>query len=114
YTFITDFFSYKSYEQASAMFQQIFLPTFAIAQAFTRALCDRNMDALGVLLCVRLNHQFAFELQRRRIPALDGYINATSMLLWPRHQIIMDAHCESLRKHSGRLADPKHAGTSTA
>lgn len=100
YTFITDFFSYKSYDQASNMFQQIFGPTFTLGQTFTKTLIEQNMDALGILLAVRLNNQFAFELQRRRVPALDGYINATNMLLWPRFQIVMDAHCESLRKYN--------------
>ncbi|KAI5785101.1 Sac2 family-domain-containing protein [Peziza echinospora] len=99
YTFITEFFSYKSYEQASNMFQQIFSPTFTLGQTYTKSLIEPNMDAIGVLLCVRLNNQFAFELQRRRVPAVDGYINATNMLLWPRFQIVMDSHCESLRKH---------------
>ncbi|KAF8455026.1 Sac2 family-domain-containing protein [Kalaharituber pfeilii] len=100
YTFITEFFSYKSYDQASIMFHQIFGPTFTLGQTYTKSLVDQNMDALGILLSVRLNNQFAFELQRRRVPVLDGYINATNMLLWPRFQIVMDAHCESLRKYN--------------
>lgn len=98
YTFITDFFSYKSYEQASQMFHQIYDPAFSLAQTYTKSLVESSLDALGILLCVRLNQQFAFELQRRRVPVVDSYINATNMLLWPRFQIIMDAHCESLRK----------------
>jgi len=119
YTFITEFFSYKSYEQASIIFQQIFGPTFTLGQSFTKSLVEQNMDALGIMLAVRLNNQFAFELQRRRVPVLDGYINATNMLLWPRFQIVMDAHSESLRKYNpnstlgggrGTLTsgDPKH------
>ncbi|RPB28946.1 Vps52-domain-containing protein [Terfezia boudieri ATCC MYA-4762] len=100
YTFITEFFSYKSYEQASIMFHQIFGPTFALGQSFTKSLVEQNMDALGIMLAVRLNNQFAFELQRRRVPVLDGYINATNMLLWPRFQIVLDAHSESLKKYN--------------
>ncbi len=46
---------------------------------------------------VRLNQHLAFELQRRRVPAADGYINGTAMALWPRLQTVMDAHCESVR-----------------
>ena len=100
YSFITEFFSYKSYDQASIMFNQIFGPTFNLGQNITKSLIETNMDALGVLLCVRLNNQFAFELQRRRVPVVDGYVNATNMLLWPKFQITMDAHCESLRKYA--------------
>jgi len=32
------------------------------------------------------------------MPALDGYINSTNMLLWPRFQMLMDQHAESLRR----------------
>ena len=32
------------------------------------------------------------------MPALDGYINDTNMLLWPRFQVLMDQHAESLRR----------------
>lgn len=32
------------------------------------------------------------------MPALDGYINTTNMLLWPRFQVLMDQHAESLRR----------------
>ncbi|RPB08990.1 Vps52-domain-containing protein [Morchella conica CCBAS932] len=100
YLFITDFFSHKTYDQASAMFSAIFSPTFALAQTVTKHLIDATLDCHGVLLCVRLNQYSAFEMQKRRVPAADAYINATSMLLWPRFQIVMDAHCESLRKSS--------------
>lgn len=82
------------------MFHQMFDPTFALGQAYTKTLIDSTLDCLGVLLCVRLNQYSAFEMQKRRIPAADGYINAVNMLLWPRFQIIMDAHCESLRRSS--------------
>jgi hypothetical protein len=39
-------------------------------------------------------------MQKRRIPAAEGYLNGTNMLLWPRFQVVMDAHCESLRRNN--------------
>ncbi|KAI5793269.1 Sac2 family-domain-containing protein [Geopyxis carbonaria] len=98
YSFLTDFFSHKKYDQVGAMFTQIFEPTFALGQTFTRSLVDNTFDAIGTLICVRLNQYAAFEMQKRVIPAAEGYINATNMLLWPRFQIVLSAHCESLRK----------------
>ncbi|KAL7275223.1 Vacuolar protein sorting-associated protein 52 [Rhizina undulata] len=98
YSFVSEFFTHKSYDQVSQIFHQIFDPTFNIGKTFTKNLIDSTLDSLGVLLCVRLNQYSAFELQRRRIPVADSYINATNMLLWPRFQIVMDAHCESLRR----------------
>jgi len=98
YTFLTEFFSYKNRESLDRIFHTMFSSTFALSQSFTKQLIDHTNDALGILICVRLNQYALFEMQKRRIPAVEGYLNATNMLLWPRFQIVMDAHCESLRK----------------
>lgn len=100
YAFLTSFFSVanKNYHAITRSFDAIFAPTFALANNLTKSLVETTGDALGVLLCVRINQHFAFELQRRKCPVVDGYINGTNMLLWPRFQQIMDAHSESLRK----------------
>jgi len=34
---------------------------------------------------------------------MEGYVNATSMALWPRFQKVIDAHCESIRKLTASL-----------
>ncbi|KAK0128975.1 hypothetical protein ONS95_000918 [Cadophora gregata] len=98
YSFLTTFFAPSlSYSTISRHFNYIFEPTFSLGQSFTKFLTHDTFDCLGLLLCVRLNQHFAFELQRRKIPAVDGYINGTSMSLWPRFQVVMDHHCESVR-----------------
>ncbi|KAK0643486.1 Sac2 family-domain-containing protein [Cercophora newfieldiana] len=98
YTFLATFFSPAlSFSVISRHFNYIFEPTFALGQTLTKQLVTDTLDGLGVLLCVRLNQHLAFELQRRRIPAVDGYINGTAMVLWPRLQSVMDAHRESIR-----------------
>jgi len=84
------------------LFNQIFEPTIALGQAFTKTLIDITMDSLAILLCVRINQYLAFTLQRRRAPILENYINGTNMLLWPRLQQVMDAHSESLKQNVGR------------
>ncbi|CAK7231946.1 Vacuolar protein sorting-associated protein 52 [Sporothrix bragantina] len=102
YTFMASFFSPAlSYATIARHFNYTFEPTFALGQTLTRALIGETYDCLGVLLCIRLNQHFAFELQRRKIPAVDGYNNATNMLLWPRFQVIMDHHCESMHSLAG-------------
>ncbi|RGP76798.1 hypothetical protein FLONG3_5103 [Fusarium longipes] len=99
YTFMATFFSPAlSFGQISKNFNYIFEPTFELGRTLSKALVGDTYDALGLLLCIRLNQHFAFELQRRKVPAVDGYINATTMLLWPRLQVIMDRHCESVRQ----------------
>lgn len=104
YTFLATYFSPAlSFAQISKNFNYIFEPTFGLGQTLTKQLVSDTYDALGIFLSIRLNQHFAFELQRRRVPAVDGYVNATNMLLWPRLQVIMDRHCESVRQLASAL-----------
>lgn len=114
YMFITELFSYKSYDQISQIFHKIFDPTFQIAQAFTKSLVEPSSDCLGMLICVRLNQAYAFELQRRRVPVFDSHINATNMLLWPSFQKSMDLNCDSLRKYTPSSSTKNASASSTA
>jgi len=98
YTFLASFFSPAlSYSTISRHFAYIFDPTLQLGHTLTKSLVAETYDAIGLLLAVRLNQRFQFELQRRKIPAADGYINGTAMFLWPRLQFVMNAHCESVR-----------------
>lgn len=107
YSFLTTFFGPSlSFSAISRKFNYIFEPTFKLAQDLTKSLVSETVDCLGLLICVRLNQHSAFELQRRKIPAMDGYINGTSMLLWPRFQVIMDMHCISVRATTASLPNP--------
>lgn len=115
YSFLTSFFSPAlSYSTISRHFNYIFEPTFALGQSLTKSLVNETFDCLGLLLCVRLNQHFAFELQRRKIPAVDGYINGTSMLLWPRFQVVMDQHCESVRTATSGVSTRKPSSSEAA
>lgn len=111
YTFLTSYFSpSQTHHAILRTFTAIFEPTFALGQALTKQLVENTTDTLGVLLCVRLNQHLAFELQRRKVPAVEGYINATSMLLWPRFQKILDLHCTSLQKLTASLPNRPSTG----
>lgn len=98
YTFLASFFAPAlGYSAISRHFVYIFEPTFQQGHALTRQLVAETYDALGILLGVRLNQRSQFELQRRKVPAADGYVNGAAMLLWPRLQLVMSAHCDSVR-----------------
>ncbi|RAL66113.1 hypothetical protein DID88_005784 [Monilinia fructigena] len=115
YSFLTSFFSPSlTYAAISRHFNYIFEPTFALGQSITKSLVHDSHDCLGLLLCVRLNQHFAFSLQRRKIPAVDPYINATSMLLWPRFQLTMDIHCDSVRTLTSALPTRKPSASEQA
>lgn len=110
YSVITELFSTKGYHDVSRKVVEIFEPSFSLGHAFIKQLVESRTDCLGVLLCVRINQHFAFELQRRKVPVADSYINGINMLLWPRFQIIMDLHCESLK----RIPTPSNRGAVAA
>ena len=97
YSVATSIFS-GSFHQVSRKVMEIFEPTFTQGHNFTKSLVENTSDCLGILICVRLNQHFAFELQRRKVPVADSYINYTNILLWPRFQVAMDQHCDSLKK----------------
>lgn len=115
YSFLTTFFSPAlSLAVITRHFNYIFEPTFVLGQSISRTLVSETYDCLGLLLCVRLNQHFAFELQRRKIPAMDGYINGTAMLLWPRFQSVMDAHCVSIQTLTSSLPIRKPSASEAA
>lgn len=115
YTFLTRFFSpAQSHAIISRNFTYIFEPTFTLGQSLTRQLITDTYDTLGLLLAIRINQQFAFELQRRRVPVLDGYVNATNMLLWPRLQLVMGHHSESVRALSSKPSGSSSAAAASS
>lgn len=104
---MTEFFSPLTFHQISRKAVEIFEPVFTLGQNLTKKLIEHNTDSLGVLMCVRLNQRSAFELQRRKVPVADSYVNGINMQLWPRFQVIMDLHAESLKRvgsNTGRSA----------
>lgn len=107
YSFLTEFFPPMTFHQISWMAADIFEPSFALGSNLTKKLIETTTDSLGVLMCVRLNQHSAFELQRRKVPVADSYVNGINMQLWPRFQVIMDLHGESLKRvgsNTGRSA----------
>jgi hypothetical protein len=100
YLFTIEFFIVKKdkkKETPGAAFKEIFETTIGLVQLVLKQFIDNAYDAIGVLICIRLNAQNLRIMQKRRIPALDGFMNATNMLLWPKFQSIMDLHMDSLK-----------------
>lgn len=98
YSVFAELFSMKSFQEQSRSVIEIFEPSFSLGHEFTKQLIESNTDCLGLLLCIRINQHFAFQLQRRKVPFADSYVNVTNMLLWPRFQKVMDLQCESLKR----------------
>ena len=105
YCFLASFISdTPSFTSLSRVFAGIFMPTFDLAHSFTKQLIDNNYDCLGLLLCVRIIQRHAFSLQRRKCPVVESWINGTNMLLWPKFQLVMDVHVDSVKKATNAIA----------
>ena len=98
YSVVTELFSTDTYHQVSRRVAEMFEPTFTMGHNLTKHLVDTTTDCLGILICIRLSQQYAFEAQKRKEPVMDDYNNYTNILLWPRFQKAMDMHIESLKK----------------
>ncbi|KAI9016791.1 Sac2 family-domain-containing protein [Hyaloraphidium curvatum] len=83
---------------AAVTFVSVFGSTLELLLASIKSFVEATTDAIAVLLAIRMNQQHQFIMQRRQVPCLESYFNAINMLLWPRFQMIMDMHVESVRR----------------
>ena len=44
-------------------------------------------DMVGLLLMIRINYQHRLLMNKRRIPALDDYLDRVNLQLWPRFKV---------------------------
>lgn len=85
---------------ANGVFVEVFGRTLKMIQDSVKLYAEASFDCVGILLCLRVNTQHQLIMQKRRIPALDQFLNSITLLLWPRFQSIIDMHVESVRKHT--------------
>ncbi|KAG0016183.1 Vacuolar protein sorting-associated protein 52 [Podila clonocystis] len=106
YLFLIEYFAKRSQpdiEGIQRVFTHIFEPTLKLGLTNVKEYADSSYDAIGILLCLRINHQLAKELERRKIPTLDKYRDAIHMVLWPRFQVVVDMHIDSVRKAKTKI-----------
>jgi hypothetical protein len=82
----------------NVIFSEIFGPTLKLILSHTQSMIDSSFDAVGLLLCIRINNLNLLAMQKRLIPCFDSFLNGLNLYLWPRFQAIIDRHIESLRK----------------
>jgi hypothetical protein len=104
YGFLTSFFAPAlSLQTIARYFTFTFAPTLNLGLQLTRELSSDTTDCLGLLLCIRLCQKLNFRLQHDKVPVAEGYLNSITMSLWPRFQVIMDQHCETVKKLTSSL-----------
>ncbi|KAI9095927.1 Sac2 family-domain-containing protein [Phlyctochytrium arcticum] len=114
YIFDLDFFvaskkavnAKKEGGNAATLYHDLFDATLKLLSAFIKNIVDLSFDAVGILLCIRLNNQNIHVMQKRRVPCLENFTNAVNMMLWPRFQAIMDLHIDSLKKATAKSLLP--------
>lgn len=105
YQFLSDFFKLKAGDKINKVFNTIFDKTFSLGQEYTtKFLTQDSYDAYGILICIRLCRKLEFELQHRRVPVMESYLNLQLINLWPKFQSVMDAHCESLHRSTSKMS----------
>lgn len=98
YLFMSEFFG----GNVNAQLEQIFDPTYQLGSSYTKSLISTTYDIFGVLILIRLSQSLIFELQKRRIPVIEDYLNLQMILLWPRFQQLVDLNCENMKRSSAR------------
>ncbi|RMZ75216.1 hypothetical protein DV737_g5411, partial [Chaetothyriales sp. CBS 132003] len=112
YSVATEILATSTYRQITRKTVEVLEPTFTLGHNLTKQLIENTTDCLGILICVRLNQHFAFELQRRKVPVMDNYINYTNILLWPRFQQRFGQFLHSLLSLSTDASDDEPLGRS--
>ncbi|KAL2914393.1 Vacuolar protein sorting-associated protein 52 [Polyrhizophydium stewartii] len=102
YIFTTEFFARTKtrhpIEVPGVVFTEVFDQTLKFIQATIKSQIENTFDAVGILICIRLNSQNIRIMQKRRIPCLENFLNIVNILLWPKFQAIIDLHIDSLKK----------------
>lgn len=63
-----------------------------------RTYAEGSCDAVGIMLCIRVNIQHQLIMQNRQLTILDHFLTTINQTLWPRFQAVMDLHVGSVRK----------------
>ncbi|CCH42729.1 Vacuolar protein sorting-associated protein [Wickerhamomyces ciferrii] len=100
YLFLMEFFQMSG--DVNGIFEQIFSTTFQLGVNYTKELVTSTYDIFGVLILIRLTQGLIFELQRRRIPVIEDYLNLQLITLWPKFQNLVDLNCENMKRSSSK------------
>jgi len=79
------------------VFESVFTAPLAAYNTFVaQGALQVAHDAVGLLVAIRVNNAHRRVMSRRRVPALDAYIDNVNMTLWPNFKSACDVHIKSL------------------
>ncbi|NXD46891.1 VPS52 protein, partial [Copsychus sechellarum] len=96
FSFLTEFFLVAG-AAAQELFNAVMGKTLGMFQKHMESYVSDCYDAIAVFLCIHLVLRFRALMAKRNVPAVDGYWGALLELLWPRFELILELHIQSVQ-----------------
>lgn len=104
FSFLTEFFLVSG-AAAQELFNAVMGKTLSALQKHMESFVADCYDAIAVFLCIHLVLRFRGLCAKRGVPALEGYWSWLLELLWPRFELILELHIQSVQG-----TDPQRLG----
>ncbi|XP_058713395.1 vacuolar protein sorting-associated protein 52 homolog isoform X3 [Poecile atricapillus] len=104
FSFLTEFFLVAG-AAAQELFNSVMGKTLGMFQKHMESYVSDCYDAIAVFLCIHLALRFRSLMAKRNVPAVDGYWGWLLELLWPRFELILELHIQSVQG-----TDPQRLG----
>ncbi|XP_057257173.1 vacuolar protein sorting-associated protein 52 homolog, partial [Pezoporus wallicus] len=104
FLFLCDFFLVTG-AGAQELFNSVMGRTLAMFLKHMDTYVSACYDAIAVFLCIHIVLRFRTIMAKRNVPAADRYWDALLELLWPRFELLLELHIQSIRS-----ADPQRLG----
>ncbi|XP_032942882.1 vacuolar protein sorting-associated protein 52 homolog [Catharus ustulatus] len=104
FSFLTEFFLVAG-AAAQELFNAVMGKTLNMFQKHMESYVSDCYDAIAVFLCIHLVLRFRALMAKRNVPAVDGYWGSLLELLWPRFELILELHIQSVQS-----TDPQRLG----
>lgn len=111
YLFLLEFFDFQENE-LNAVIDDIFRPVFSVGEGFIKDLVRQSaFDLFGLLNIIKLCTFFQIELQKRKIPILENFLNLSIIIIWPVFQKLIDSNLDNLKNYTVKTrTDPNSVG----
>lgn len=97
YLFMNEFFKPRGSRTIGIHYSETFDGLFQTSQTYVKQLTSESLDVLGLLICIRVCQGLSFDLQKRKVAGLAGFLDALQITLWPKVQSVMDAHSQAIK-----------------
>ncbi|KAM8985755.1 vacuolar protein sorting-associated protein 52 homolog [Ara ararauna] len=104
FLFLSDFFLVTG-PSAQELFNSVMGKTLAMFLKHMDTYVSACYDAIAVFLCIHIVLRFRNIMAKRNVPAVERYWDTLLELLWPRFELILELHIQSIQS-----TDPQRLG----